>query len=301
VAARAPTSAFFGFALGALQLGIGGLLVVWAWVAHLYPARGFDGVQWLVESSPLPWSGSPAQIANMAVQDEVVWASGFAGIVLAVFALATLRGARLNLLPANASANGKFRLDLEAPPRIGCWLEGKIVLLKGGKAGEPYSVSVRCTREVLDYRASDRDDMDRESYYRTEVKYDQRMHSKAVPGASGLAVPFRFEIPTHMPEEGPGGFRSRTQFHWKIEVGKRDSVFISKFPLDVKRLGRGESGKGVGDLSALPRNWTYVEPTRREAILRGAVEKHALRVVLGLIGVIIVGSVGCSAISALLE
>lgn len=164
-----------------------------------------------------------------------------------------------------ASASGNFRLDLGAPARIGCWLEGEFALLKGAKAGDPYDVRVRCARSVMDQRP-DLDSSDgRETYYRDEVKYEQRVHSKAVPGATGLVVPFRFEIPTHMPEEGSGGLVPWMQFHWTIAVGKPLALSPTRFPLDVKRLSKGESGKGIGDTSTGPRNWTRVEPTPAEA------------------------------------
>ena len=273
MAARAPISAVFGLALGALQLGIGGLLLGWAWVTFVKPAQGFVAVRWLVGNTPLPWSGTPDEIGNIAVQDGVIFGVGVAGAVLTAFALGTLWKARRNLLPANASASGKFRLDLVAPPRLGCWLEGEIALLKGGNAGDPYEVWVRCARRVVDHRPDPDSSDGREAYHRDEVKYEQRVQSKAVSRAAGPAVPFRFEIPTHVPVEGSGAAVPWMQFHWTIAVCKPMSLFRTTFPLDVQRLAPGEAGKAIGNTSSAPRNWVHVEPTPAEARMQDLGER----------------------------
>jgi hypothetical protein len=283
VAARAPVEAFFGFAVGAVELAAGSVLLGWALLTHAMTARGFDAAHWAFRQSPVALPGTPELLAEMAVHPNVYWGVAIAGAVLAAFGLESFWRARRNLRPANESNDGKIRLELKAPARLGRWLDGEFVLLRGGQAGDAYDVRLACTRKVRKYRSTV--DSDNESYMATEVRYDQRVHSEAVPAAAGLAVPFRFEIPAGMPAHRSGHFMRSLQFQWKIRIGTPKAWFPTGFPLDVRPLAAGEAGP-IGE--PVPeddgRDWGQVELTAAEARELAAAEERFSRFGLWLVG-----------------
>jgi hypothetical protein len=256
--ARAPVRGYLGYVVGTLELGAALLLAAW----FLFPSM--EAAESVLRRSPIELPGTPAQLAYIVVQQEVLWGVAIAAIALLVFSFESFRLARPSLRPANESDNGKLRLDLTAPARLGRWLEGEAALLKGGREGENYHVRLRCSRRVYEPAAS----ADEDSSYRDDVKYEQRVRTKAVSTGAGLAVRFRFEIPIGMPASGVGGFA------WTLEVGRPRALFPARFPVEMKALARGEAlpaGAPVSDI--LSRDWTHVEPTKREARIEARMDR----------------------------
>ena len=283
MAARAPVKASVGFAVGAVELAIGFALAGWALMTHAAAARGFDAARWVLSQSPVGLPAAPDLLAEMAIHPYVYWVVAGVGALIAVFGVESFWHARRNLRPANESDDGKIRMELKSLPRLGRWLDGEFVLVKGGQLGDDYDVRLQCTRRVQKYRSTA--DSDHESYMDTEVKYDQREHSAAVPTAVGLAVPFRFEIPTDMPAHRAGHFMRSMQFQWKIKIGKPKAWFPTSFPLEVRPVAAGEVGP-VGE--AVPeddgRDWGQMELTPAEAREWEAAEKNFSRFGLWLLG-----------------
>ena len=256
--ARAPVRGYLGYVAGTLQLGVALLLMAW----FLFPSM--EAAQWVLQRSPFQLPGTPTQLAYMAVQKEVLWGVAIAALLLLVFSFESFRHARPLLRPANESDNGKVRLDLAGPARLGRWLEGEVALLRGAREGENYHVRLRCSRRVYEPAESG----DEDSSYRDDIKYEQRVRAKAVPSAAGLVVPFRFEVPIGMPASGFGGFA------WTLLVGRPRAWFPARFPVEMRPLAAGEAlapGEPVADI--LSRDWTYVEPTKREARIQARIER----------------------------
>ncbi len=282
-APRAPGTAFASFVLGVPLLAIGAALLGWVLIMNLEPARGTEWAMWAIQRSPVPLFLTPEQAATLAIQVPVLWAMGITGALFAGCGLEEIWGARRSLRPANESHNGKARLELKSPPRLGRVAEGAFVLLKGAKVGDAYDVRLTCGRRVIQ-----RDALGKASHF-DDNKYDQRLHSKVVPSASGsLQVPFRFEIPVTMPVHR-ADLAADLQYNWVITVGTPKQFFPTKFPLDVRAVAVGDQLPMRDSIENGERDWTHVEPTPGEKVLFAKIEQETQispKVLLFLVGVV---------------
>src|SRR5687767_3887054 len=89
--ARAPVRGYLGYAVGTLQLALAILLGAW----FLFPS--LEAAEAVLQRSPIELPGTPAQLAYIAVQQEVLWGVAVAAIALLVFSFESFRLARPSL------------------------------------------------------------------------------------------------------------------------------------------------------------------------------------------------------------
>lgn len=218
--ARDPLGAFAGFVLGIAFLAVAVVLLGWVVLTKVETAKGFDVAMWAAQHSPIPLPVDPVEFGNRVINSPSIWFIAAFGVMALMAAFTNLWGARLRLRPEGVSNDGEARLELKgAPARVGGSLEGVVVLDGKAAAGDRYKLLLQCR--------------DREG--KGSTSYSDSIEVRALPGAGGAILPFRFDIPlTALPLLEWGPFRARVVYEWELLFMPVGSWFGSTFPLQVE-------------------------------------------------------------------
>lgn len=196
--ARQPIAGAVAGIVGLVSAAVGVALAAWAAMAATDRAQGYEWATWALEQPwvDIPWDAE--RVATYAL--EHVWIVAIAAFIALATAWARLRQARIALRPASESQDGRGELKVAGmqEPRVGRPFEGSIVLREAPMPGEEFDV-------ILTAWSGGR------AAHRFESK------SRARPGAHGVTLPFRFDVPATAPPSGVGT-------RWRLEfapVGKR--------------------------------------------------------------------------------
>jgi hypothetical protein len=130
----------FGLAFGAAGI----LLGAWTAVAVYRKGLAWEWMVWAIEHTTLPWTAAPQELANDMVNSRIP--VGIGSLFLCWIAVRCLRSTRRALGPPGLSDDGWGRLDLEAAPRVGATLKGRVLLTKTANPGEVFRLCLTCER-----------------------------------------------------------------------------------------------------------------------------------------------------------
>lgn len=210
---RAPLDGVVAGLVGLLWAAAGLMVAAWALTAALDASKGFELAAWALGKSPLELPWPHPEITGTAMAHLPFVAIGAA--VALLLAWSNLRKARIAFRPGNVSQDGKGELRVSAiEPRVGRPFDGTIALREAPSPGEEFDV----TLTALGPGGA--------SAFRAEQK------ARARPGAHGVNLPFRFDVPASAPASGSGN-------HWRLEFA----------PAGRKRFGRSAFDVSLAPLS----------------------------------------------------
>jgi hypothetical protein len=189
---RAPISGAVSGVVGVLWAAAGLVLAAWAATAALDEAKGYELAMGSLGNAgvKLPWPHE--HIVGIAMSHLPV--VGVAAAVALLLAWSGLRRARLAFRPVDESQDGKGELRLATlEPRVGRPFEGSIMLRDAPSPGEEFDVTLTALT----------------SSGVTAWRGEQK--ARARPGAHGVNLPFRFDVPISA-TAGSGGHRWRLEF-----------------------------------------------------------------------------------------
>ena len=155
------------------------------------------------------WNAISIPISLLALPDLIA-EERWVGLLVLIFPLvgafllwAAIRGT-IELL-----RHGGAKLTLATrSPRIGGALEGAVAFARGVNPGDTVRVTLACMRS-----ATHGDEC------RVSTRWTGHVDARAMRVADGVRVPFRFEIPAHLPGTTDEGDET---FAWRIEVTRPD-------------------------------------------------------------------------------
>jgi hypothetical protein len=204
---RAPLEGVVAGLAGLLWAAAGLAVAAWAVAASLDPVTGFALVTWALGVTGLDLQWSPEGISRFAMDKLPFIAIGAA--VALLLAASNLRKARIAFRAGDVSQDGKGALRLAAiEPRVGRPFDGTIALADAQASGEEYDVTLtaRGRGGATAYRA------------------EQKVRTR--PGAQGVNLPFRFEVPASAPASG-GDHR------WRLEFAPAGRKLFGRSAFDV--------------------------------------------------------------------
>lgn len=215
---RQPVTGIVAGAVGLVSAAVGVALAAWAAMAATDRAQGYEWATWALEQPwvDIPWDAE--RIATYAL--EHVWIVAIAAAIALATAWARLRQARIAMRPASESQDGKGELKVAGmqEPRVGRPFEGSIVLREAPMPGEEFDV-------ILTAWSGGR------AVHRFEAK------SRARPGAQGVTLPFRFDVPATAAASGIGT-------RWRLEFAPAGKRF-GRSSFDVTLAPASEAARAV--------------------------------------------------------
>ena len=174
----------------AILLGVPGVLLALQVGLVLYRLElAFDWALHVAEHWPLALTTPAVQLANHAIQRNLLIPAGMIAAIMCLLAFRALRNAQRLLRPSGESDDGKARIALKADhPRVGSLLEGSLQLTKDAKPGDIFRVELFCRRSLTSV-----------SEKRRQTVFSARQDVQAVQGAEGWSVPFQFDVPATAP------------------------------------------------------------------------------------------------------
>jgi hypothetical protein len=241
---RAPISGAVSGVIGMLWAAAGLVLGAWAATAALDQSKGHELAMWALGSSSiaLPWPHE--EVVRIAMSHLPV--VGVAAAVALLLAWSGLHRARVAFRPIDESQDGKGELRIATiEPRIGRPLEGTIMLRSAPSPGEEFEVTLTALTPA------------------GTVAWRGEQKARARPGAHGVNLPFRFDVPV---SAVPGGVGHR----WRLEfapAGRKPLLGRSAF--DVRLGAPSEAEARMASAAHAPAQVMHAEP---QPLTQGHVE-----------------------------
>ncbi len=219
---RNPIGAVAGFVLGSVLFAAGAVVVAWV-IAGLRDIE--DARRWAYRAaseSPRDLAWWLRDVGDKASADGMVF-FGIAGGVLLLLGHQLLGAFRVALRTLDVSDDGLARIRVASPPpRPGRAFEGDIRMKREPRADEAFTLALECIRR--EGTGSDAS---------IEKAYSVTVEAKPAPGAQGLRIPFRFDVPEDAPATSysllaSGGYR------WGLAVKPVKGMFPQTSTFDLK-------------------------------------------------------------------
>lgn len=239
---RAPLEGVIAGVVGLLWAVAGLAVASWAVTTALDAARGFEVGTWALGRAGLELPWSHGEIVRFAAE-QLPWVAIAAAVAL-LLAGSNLRKARVAFRPGNVSQDGKGELRMTAlEPRVGRPFDGTIALREARAPGEEFDV----TLTALGRNGA--------------VAYRAEHKARTRPGAQGVSLPFRFDVPASAPA-------SDGHHRWRLEFAPAGRRYLGRSAFDVTlsapseaearmaRVSHGESRAALAHPAAPPHHPT---------------------------------------------
>jgi len=228
---RNPLGSIVGLALGIVLFGGGAILAAWAIMGMYEPDTARRWAAVAAPYAPREIAEAFEHIVSSGLQLGIA-AAAAAGGILMMMGHSALGAFRVALRPLDMSDDGKARIKLaNPPPRPGRPLEGSIVMNSEPSPDQVFKVHLRCARQAQS--GGERE---------LQCPFDKNLEAKPAPGAHGVYIPFRFDIPASAPASGVGFF-ANSGYRWRLDVTpvKRWFASTSTFDLQFEPAANPES------------------------------------------------------------
>jgi hypothetical protein len=196
---------------GAVLGAAGVCLAMWVALALYKVELAFDWALWAAEHAPFSLSATPMQLANAAIQRDVLFPAGLAAAIVCWLAIGSLRAARRSLRSADESDDGKARIELKAEhSQVGRALEGSLRLARDAKPGDVFRVELSCTRRYRDAVGS------LKPREHKETAFFEARDVQAAQDAQGWKLPFKFDVPATAPPTAAGNTLAEGGYRWLL-------------------------------------------------------------------------------------